>query len=333
MWARRIIIRICLISSLIVAVWTGSALTHELVIFLDPRGSDSFDGLSERTPVASLQEAIRIAELLSDKGVSLVRVSVAAGEYRGQAVKASGNMAGLRIAVTAADPNQSRPRFNGVPHGGTWLDVRSATGEPPTFMISWLEIANYETAINLAGDRNNRERSNSGNEIRNNVFTNIGQIARPGALPSTAVIRLVNADDNVIASNRFVHIVNLEGCARLHSIYVAHDSTGNEISDNVFEDSCGDAIRFRDGSHSNLVKNNTFIDAWAKAPVSDWYCDSRGRNDCTKATPECPSMNNVLDGNLVVARHLTPTPSFWAFGEDVRRNCATYLNGKRFEIR
>mgnify|MGYP001566953526 CR=1 FL=1 len=321
------------ITIIFIAVWAEPTLAHELVIFLDPRGSDVFDGFSEQTPVASLQEAIRIAELVADKNVSLVRIAVAPGEYRGQAAKARGNIAGLGIAVTAADSNRPRPRFDGDRQGGTWLDIRSVTGKRTSIKISGLEITNYETAINLAGDRNYRERSNGGNEIRNNVFTNIGQIARAGAAPSTAVVRLVNSDDNVIASNRFIHIVNLEGCARLHSIYVAHDSTGNKIDDNVFEDSCGDAIRFRDGSHSNIVKNNTFIDAWAKAPISDWYCDSERRGDCTKTTPECPSMNNVLDGNAVVARKLKPAPSFLTFGDDIHGNCSSYPNDKRFAIK
>jgi len=327
------IARFCWINIIIIAVWTGPTLAHELVIFLDSRGSDTFDGLSEQQPVASLQEAIRIAELEGDKDVSRVRIAVASGEYKGQAAKARGNIAGLEIAVTAADPSQLRPRFNGDLHGGTWLDIRSATGKRTNYRISGLEITNYETAINLAGDRNRGERSNGGNEIRNNVFADIGQIARAGAGPSTAVIRLVNSDDNVIASNRFIHIVNLEGCALLHSIYVAHNSTGNLIEDNVFEDSCGDAIRFRDRSHSNTVKDNTFIDAWAKTPVSDWYCDSESRGDCTKTTPECPSMNNVLDSNTVVARKLKPVPSFLTFGDDIHSNCSNYPNDKRFVIK
>jgi hypothetical protein len=211
------------------------------------------DGLTEHTPVASLQKALQIAESTSNTEASTVRVSVASGEYKGQTATTRGNMVGREIAVAPADPNLSRPRFDGDGKGGTWLDIRSASGKGTNYKISGLEIANYETAVNLAGDRNLRERSNSGNEIQDNVFANIGQIARAGAPPSTAVVRMVNSDENVIASNRFVHIVNLEDCARLHSIYVAHDSTGNVIEDNVFEDSCGDAVRFRDGSHSNLL--------------------------------------------------------------------------------
>lgn len=320
----------CLVSA---TAFLPPCLAGELIIYLDPRGSDASDGLTEHRPVASLQKALQIAESISANEVSALRIAVAPGEYRGQTAKARGNFAGLEIAPISTDPTRPRPRFDGDRKGGTWLDIRSATGTRTNYKISGLEITNYETAINFAGDRNHRARSNGGNEIRNNVFANIGQIARADAPPSTAVVRLVNSDDNVIASNRFIHIVNPARCALLHSIYVAHDSTGNVIEDNVFEDSCGDAVRFRDGSHSNLVRGNTFIDAWANAPVSDWYCDSEKRTDCTKPTPECPSMNNVIDNNRVVARKLKPAPSFLSFGEDIQSTCSSDADDKRFVIK
>jgi len=321
---------LCFVSA---AAFLTQCLAGELIIYLDPQGSDASDGLTEDRPVASLQKALQIAESISDKEVSALRIAVAPGEYKGQAAKARGNVAGLEMVLTSTDPTRPRPRFDGDRKGGTWLDIRSATGTRTNYKISGLEITNYETAINFAGDRNHRERSNGGNEIRNNVFANIGQIARADAPPSTAAVRLVNSDDNVIASNHFIHIVNPARCAGLHSIYVAHDSTGNVIEDNVFEDSCGDAVRFRDGSHSNLVRGNNFIDAWDKAPVTDWYCDSEKRADCTKPTPECPSLNNVLDNNRVVSRKLKPAPPFLSFGEDVQSKCSSHPDDKRFVIK
>jgi hypothetical protein len=265
--------------------------------------------------------------------IAKLRVAVASGEYKGQSAKVLGHVAKVEIAIVAADPQGSRPHFDGDSRGGTWLDIRSATGQRTGYTILGLEITNYETAINLKGDRNHGERSNNGNEIRNNVFAHIGQYARAGARPSTAVIRLVNSDDNVIAGNRFMHNKNSDGCSLLHSIYVAHDSTGNIIEDNVFEDACGDAVRFRDGSHANLVRRNTFIDAWAKAPVSDWYCDRQRRADCTKPGNECPSVNNILDDNTVIARALPPVPLFVAVGDDRPGTCPDDPAATRFITR
>ncbi len=71
-----------------ILVWAESTLAHEVVIFLDPRGSGSFDGLSEETPIASLQEAIGIVELVADKDVPRIRIAVVSGEFQGQAAKA-----------------------------------------------------------------------------------------------------------------------------------------------------------------------------------------------------------------------------------------------------
>jgi len=154
------------ITIIFIAVWVGPTLAHELSIFLDPRGSDSSDGLSDQTPVTSLQEAIRIADLVADKDVSRIRIAVVSGEFQGQAAKAGGNIAGFEIARSAADPDQPRPRFNGDRYGGTWLDIWSATGKRTNYKISGLEITNYATAINFAGDRNHGERSNGWNEMK-----------------------------------------------------------------------------------------------------------------------------------------------------------------------
>jgi hypothetical protein len=308
------------------------ALAKELVIYLDPQGSDTADGLSAERPVASLQKAVRIAELVVDKEVSRIRIRIASGEYKRQAAKARGSIGGREIGLIAADSTQLRPRFDGDGRGGTWFDLKSASGKPSHYTIAGLEIINYATAINFAGDRNSTELFNGENEVRDNLFTNIGEIARVGSLPSTAVIRLVNSDHNVIKGNHFFHIKNTARCALLHSVYVAHDSTANVIEGNVFEDTCGDAVRFRDGSHSNLVKDNTFIDAWDKAPVSDWYCDRERRSDCTKKSGECPSMNNVLENNTVVARNLKSVQSFLTYGNDRHADCQNDLEGKRFVI-
>jgi Right handed beta helix region len=308
------------------------ALGGELVIYLHPQGSDSADGLSQETSVASLQEAVRIAEEVSGKEAFSIRIAVAPGEYKGQSAKSRGHSSVNTIKVTSADPSKPRPRFDGDGKGGTWFDLRSASERSTHYTIEGLEIINFETAINLAGDRNRTELSNSGNQIRNNVFINIGQTSAESP-PSTAVIRLVNSDDNVIKDNRFIHIKNRERCSLLHSIYVAHDSTNNVIEGNIFEDLCGDAIRFRDGSNANLIKDNVFIDAWDKAPVSDWYCDRDRRDDCTKATGECPSMNNVLMSNTVFAKILKPVKIFLAYGNDIYRSCPTYPEDVRFLIR
>ncbi|MDZ7896324.1 MAG: right-handed parallel beta-helix repeat-containing protein [Sphingobium sp.] len=159
--------------------------------------------------------------------------------------------------------------------------------------------AAYATAITLSGSRDDAALRVTDVVIRNNIFRSIGQISKSQKEPSTAVVRLVNADRVQIVNNRFQDIRNRQTCNRLHAVYVAHGSTDNLVQGNAFQDGCGDAVRFRDRSSGNRVVNNTFIDFWVDAPISDWYCDSTLSNKCTKRTPECPSFDNEIAGNRI----------------------------------
>lgn len=305
----------------------------DLVIHMTPSGSDDRDGATPATAVLSLDKALKIAASIIDPKIQSVKIAVASGVYRGQTVTTKGILGGRDLIIAADDPTAGRPKFDGDGKGGTWLILQNSSGQPTHFKIIGLEITNYITAISLNGNRNNKQSSNSNNEIRNNVFNNIGQISQPALEPSTAAIRLVNSDNNLITQNKFINIRNLEKCGLLHAIYVAHDSTDNTISENTFQDSCGDAIRFRDRSNNNVVSNNTFTDSWNKAPVSDWYCDATKRNDCTKSSGECPSMNNILEGNRVVSVKLKPTDIFQAFGTDTTGSCPAKADDKRVVIK
>lgn len=322
-----------LILGVLLATFVSQVWAAEKVIYMAPAGSDDRDGTSLKNAVLSLQRALGIADSVSDPKVQRVKISVANGVYRAQTVTTKGLSGGKELVITADDPKGGRPKFDGDGKGGTWFTLSNSTGQPTNIRIAGLEVANYHTAITLNGNRNNTKASNGGNEIRDNIFNNIGQIAQSGAKPSTAAIRLVNSDNNRITRNRFINIRNLEKCGLLHAIYVAHDSTGNTISDNSFQDCCGDAVRLRDGSNNNVVSNNTFKDAWDKAPVSDWYCDSSARADCTKASAECPSMNNVLEGNRVVSQKLKPVEIFLSHGADTNKFCPAGADDRRVVIK
>jgi parallel beta-helix repeat protein len=305
----------------------------EQVIHMAPSGSDDRDGSTAASAVQSLDKALKIATSINNPKVNRVKIAVASGVYRGQTVTTTGISGGRDLIITSDDPTAGRPKFDGDGKGGTWLILQNSSGQPTNIKISGLEIANYITAISLNGNRDNKQTSNGKNEIRNNVFSNIGQIAQPGSKPSTAAIRLVNSDNNIITKNKFINIRNVEKCGLLHAIYVAHDSTDNTISDNTFQDSCGDAVRFRDRSNNNIVLNNTFIDSWDKNPVSDWYCDSTKRNDCTKSSGECPSMNNILEANRVVSKKLKPTEIFFPYGADASKLCPAKADDKRVVVK
>jgi len=300
---------------------SGGVSAARLDIYLAPTGNDNNDGLSAIKPLASLQRALDTAEKTLIDSVTEVRILVAEGVYLKQTSATKGLPGGRELQIRPLSSDSPRPQFNGGGDGGTWLSLRSAAGRPSKIGVYGLEITNYQTAISLNGNRDDTGKWNGENVIRNNVFNNIGQIARIDGRPSTAAIRLVNSDRNTILRNKFINIRNRERCALLHAIYVAHDSTDNVIEENTFEDGCGDAIRFRDASHRNIVRGNRFVDAWDKAPVSDWYCESEKRNDCTKLAGECPSINNVLENNQVVPRKIKGVPLSLTYGADAPLQC------------
>jgi len=304
---------------LLLAAW-GCAWAAEIAIYVSPAGNDARKGSNEVDAVASIQRAVKLAETVP-LGTERVKIFLLPGVYLAQRFETAGHPDRVPILITSGDGG--RAVFDGNGHGGTWMILRPGSGHSANITIDGVDVRNYVTAISVTGDRDNSARWAGGLEIRNNKFSRIGDIARSGAKPSTAAIRLVNADHNVIAGNEFTHIRNNKSCTLLHAIYVAHGSTDNLVEGNVFSDSCGDAIRFRDGSDNNVVRNNSFIDAWARSPVSDWFCNKDRRGDCTKVSGECPSLNNLVEGNKVISRELPPTDIFSPWGSELPAGCST----------
>ncbi len=293
----------------------------KMTIYVSPNGSDSADGSKPGAAFATVQAAVGRAEQALQSGYSDVFIEVQPGRYVAQSIKTSGAGEGKSLSISRKEKTEDRPVFDGGDNGATWLTVSDMSGKPANLTIFGLKVTNYLTAITLNGSRNKLDRSVNHVTIRNNVFDTVGQSSAARGGPSTAAIRFVNGDDNDVINNRFVNIVNVQKCGLLHAVYVAHNSTNNTIRDNEFESGCGDAIRFRDGSNNNRVSNNSFKDAWAQAPISDWYCEGDNRDDCTKKSGECPSVNNVLEANRMVADKAKDQGLVKVFGANVAKSC------------
>ena len=271
-----------------------------LSVFMSPEGTDAADGRTVSTAVQTFQRALDIGIAAAADNTTRIAIEVGEGVYLGQRATIAERPKGIPISIRRSR-TASKAVFDGDGKGGVWLVVRPSP-DAGRLSVTNLEIRNYITAVSLSGSRDDPKQSVADVELASNWFRHIGQVALPRGKPSTAAVRLVNADKTRIVRNRFVDIRNVRSCGSLHAIYLAHDSTDNLIEANHFENGCGDAIRLRDRSSRNVIKGNKFIDAWAEAPVSDWYCNSSTRKDCTKATPECPSAGNVVAGNSMVAR-------------------------------
>jgi hypothetical protein len=296
----------------------------ELTLHMSPNGLDSANGLSETAAVATLQRALNLAENATAFDLTTVRIALQPGTYKAQRALTKGHPKGITIMIMSV--GSLRSIFDGDGKGGTWLTLKPRGGESSNLKIIGLEVTNYETVIDVDGNRNNLKVWAGGMEIRDNYFHKIGDIAKTGAKPSTAAIRLVNSDKNIIKNNSFKNIKNTSRCVLLHALYVAHGSTDNIIEGNSFEDSCGDAVRFRDASDNNIVRKNTFIDAWARSPVSDWFCNQGQREDCTKASGECPSNNILIEDNKVVVRNNQLSNVFMRYGGRPSPNCGFLLS-------
>jgi hypothetical protein len=291
-----------------------------LVMYVGPGGAAASSGLSMDKPLPDLQSALDKGMASGGKAKS-IEIRVLPGTYTSQnLVIKSGDGAQPRIEIRRS-ADKTRPVFDGGGKNSTWLTVTADSAPITQLSVSGLEVTGYSTAITLNGSRDKAGLNVSDVTIRNNVFRVIGQQSPAQTAPSTAAVRLVNADRVQIINNQFIDVRNRQRCGLIHAIYVAHGSTGNLIKDNIFENSCGDSIRFRDASGGNRVEGNTFIDAWAEAPISDWFCDSSGRDDCTKKTPECPSLGNEVVGNKVKASKGPAPEALKTFGPDSTAVC------------
>ena len=263
-------------------------------IYLSPDGSDDASGLSPNAPIATLARAEIAVKQATAAEPRDVAIYFAPGRYTALSAVWRYTMPAHSIRFIGAADGASV--LDGAQRGLTFFTLRGSTGAASNLSFENLTITRYVTAISLNGDREDFARSNANNVIRNNRFLDIGGTSFPTLGRSTAVVRLVNSDRNVIDGNTFRGMVAAD-CALLHAIYLAHNSSNNVISNNSFESGCGDPIRVRDASHDNRIVGNTFINAGDRAAYSEWFCGPT--RPCTKRGAECPSRGNAFQDNDV----------------------------------
>lgn len=295
------------------------------VYHLAAGGDDGRDGRSVATALRSLARVQALLE--ADPPACDVEVHIAPGTYREQRVSWRFTMPDHRITFRAAD-RERRPVFDGCSSGGacpggTFFTLRHSAGEETNLHFWYLHVRNYQTAISLNGDRNAEPASNGSNRIYGCYFERIGNVFNTSLDPSTACVRLVNSDDNEIANNHFVDVVNTRSGALIHAIYVAHMSDRNTIHANRFLRSTGDPVRVRDFSNGNVITENRFTRVGTHAGYTDWYCDHEARSDCTKPTPECPSWDNQFRDNMLDGSwSCGALGTFHYFQDDATAGCA-----------
>lgn len=300
-----------------------------LQIWMSPTGNDSNDGLTAAKAVTSLArvQAILVATHGTKPWDRDVEVRIAPGRYVGQTVTWTHTSPTHKITFMPAANDKNRPVFDGCSSASNCVNnsffrLPSSAGKKTNLAFEYLKVIRYRTAFSFEGNRNDAKKYNAGNRIYGCWLEDIGNAYAAGIQPSTAAVRLVNSDDNTIANNHFVDIVNRTSGALLHAIYVAHGSDRNTITSNRFVRNSGDPVRVRDFSNGNVITKNTFTKVGTAAGYTDWYCDHDVRTDCTKADPECPSWNNQFRDNALNGMFTcAPLPTFVYFQDDTAKGC------------
>lgn len=294
-------------------------------VYMHPTGDDQHDGQSPEQSVLSLA---RVNTLLTQRQPRRpVEVVIALGTYFGQRVNWTYVMPNHGVTFTRPEGVDGRPVFDGCRDGqclgGTWFQIQSSTGQPTRLSFMYLQIENYGTALSFNGNRNDEAASNGENRIYGCYLSRIGNVFNPELNPTTAAIRFVNSDDNVIANTHFVDIINTRSSGLLHGVYIAHMSDRNRIERNRFLRNSGDPVRLRDFSNDNIINDNRFIQSGIEAGYTDWYCDHDARDDCTKPDPECPSWNNQFRDNELDGDYLCgQLGTFHYFQGEATTGCA-----------
>ena len=266
------------------------------LLFLAPKGSDTATGRSNAEALATFGKAMQVA--MRSKDPEGTTILVAPGTYTDQSfvMRLVGPVPPITIRRAVAN---EAAVFDGVDNRGSWLRVRSTASMPLQLTIEGMSIRRYGMAISLEGPPDTPN-GISGMRVLDNRIEEIGT---PGPPPATAALRLTNAQDVKVVGNTFRKIRNFgtnapKDCVLLHPIYAAHNASRNTIENNIFDDNCGVAIKFRDGSDNNLIARNVFRNQALESRMQDWYCDSSRRKDCLgERDSECPSWNNRFVDN------------------------------------
>lgn len=302
------------------------ASSGPFVVWMAPDGDDASSGLAQNEAVQTLGRVHAILEQAQPQ--TDVEVRIEPGRYRGQQVQWTFSVPDHTVTFTRLSSQHERPVFDGCLSasdcpGGTWFRLRRSDGAETGIVFNYIRVENYQTAISLDGNRNDEATSNGSNRIYGCYFYRIGNVFNSSVDPSTAAVRLVNSDDNEIANNHFVDIINTRSLNRLHAIYVAHMSDRNKILRNRFVNNSGDPVRVRDFSNDNSINDNTFEEAGQFAGYTEWYCDHDARDDCTKQGPECPSWGNEFRRNTLDGNYQCETlGTFEYFQDDSATGCS-----------
>jgi hypothetical protein len=221
-------------------------------IYLSVNGNDNSSGILEEEPIHTLKRAQNI--LYEQRPNTSIEIHIEPGIYIGQSIvwKFSNNHS---ITFTSANFGKDRPVFDGKGMDRTWFRLNSSAGKSSNLRFRYIKVQNYKSALVFRGNRLDKEKYNSNNEIYGMWFDRIGQkfVTVPTDV-STSVINFINSRNNSVRYSYFSNLLNTDSDSKahaIHAIYISHYSSNNKIIGNKFRTSNGDPIKVRDSSNNN----------------------------------------------------------------------------------
>lgn len=272
-------------------------------------GVDAAGRGSSQAPLATLQgvqeELVRLNK--ENRIQENITVYIHNGVYQNHPSVIWTFRTGHTITFTSAEKissSYSRPIFDG--NGSAFfLDYHNHKDRPTTLVIENLQIQNYVNGITLRD--NGAETPTKNHQIRNMVFTNIGnkyQNPKLETIDGYAAIRLIGVSNASLRNSTFKNLENTTGPAKIHAFYLANGSSNNSIVNHQITNVSGDPLRVRNNSNYNTFDNIRMIKTGQYAlGLSEW------RGESESASVENKLINSTV--NKSYKNTSLPTVAFY----------------------
>ncbi|WP_445358181.1 hypothetical protein [Microbulbifer sp. ANSA005] len=221
-------------------------------------------------------------------------IAIRGGTYYAESVKWTETDKVYRLIIKPYADEE--PVFEGQ-GSQSFFNLSAQDGQCTNVEISGLTLRNYATyGIIFNGGRQNRASSWNGcNKIHDNKFVEMGTLFDvsncPEGCAGYGVVDVVNSKYNVIYNNVFHKAENIpEQSSLMHAVYLAHNSSENEVYGNYFYTISGDPVRVRDASNFNNIHSNYSDRSGKIAFLSSWRNVAGG---------EQPSFGNLVKNNII----------------------------------